>query len=379
MQLERFDAGAFLRDYWQQQPLLLRNPWREWHNPLTPDELAGLACEADIESRLVLHTPQKNRWKLEHGPFAETRFSKLSASHWTLLVQAVDQWVPEVAALLAPFRFIPDWRIDDVMVSYAADQGGVGPHFDQYDVFLIQGLGRRRWQLGGHCDHNTPLQPNQELRLLQQFTPQQEWILEPGDILYVPPRYAHNGIALGEDCMTYSVGFRAPSRADLIGHWCDHVLAQLDDDDRYADPALTPAANPGAIDPAALQRLQQLALEKLGDAEAFQRWFGGYVSTRKYPDLEERPAYEIDGPGLEQRMQRGTALLKNPASRLAFIRRADDVLLFADGEEFSCPATLAERLCAHSRFDATLPELAHCATLLAALHNQGTLVFEDGY
>jgi 50S ribosomal protein L16 3-hydroxylase len=153
----RFDPALFLRDHWQKKPLLIRNPWVNWANPLEPSELAGLACEEGVEARLIEHTP--GRLTLEQGPLPEDRFAALGAHPWTLLVQAVDHQVPDVAALIAPFRFVPDWRIDDVMVSYAVDGGGVGPHFDQYDVFLIQGLGRRRWRVGPVCDDTTPLLP----------------------------------------------------------------------------------------------------------------------------------------------------------------------------------------------------------------------------
>lgn len=380
MRFADFDIDTFLRDYWQQKPLLLKNPWHEWRNPLQPDELAGLACEEEIESRLVLHDAKRGQWKLENGPLPEQRFSRLPASHWTLLVQAVDQWVPEVAALLQPFRFIPNWRIDDVMVSYATDRGGVGPHFDQYDVFLIQGLGRRRWQVGERCGHDAELLAHDQLRLLKHFTPLQEWVLEAGDILYLPPRYAHNGIAEGDDCMTYSVGFRAPSRADLISHWCDHVLAGLSEDDRFTDEALASAANPGEITPAALARLRRMALEALDDGDAFQRWFGGHATLRKYPEFDERPATPIDAAGVRARLRQGVGLLKNPASRLAFIRSGGDgVQLFADGERFDCPSALAELLCSGDGFDpASIENTAGGAhAVLAGLYNQGTLVFED--
>ena len=158
MELKNFDPAAFLRDVWQQKPMLIRQPWSAWHNPLAPDELAGLACEDDVESRLIVGGA--GEWSVEQGPVPEQRFAALDARAWTLLVQAVDHHVPEVAALLAAFRFIPNWRIDDVMVSYAADGGGVGPHFDQYDVFLVQGLGRRLWRIGGRCDETTPLLPH---------------------------------------------------------------------------------------------------------------------------------------------------------------------------------------------------------------------------
>jgi 50S ribosomal protein L16 3-hydroxylase len=302
MILPNFDIEAFLRDHWQKKPLLIRNPWRAWTNPLTPDELAGLACEDHVESRLI--EQRRKTLKVEPGPLAEDRFGKLGKRQWTLLVQAVDHHVPQVAALIAPFRFIPDWRIDDVMVSYATDGGGVGAHFDHYDVFLIQGLGRRRWQVGGRCDSNTELLPHDDLRLLANFVALDEWVLEPGDMLYVPPRFAHNGVAVGDDCMTYSIGFRAPARSELIAHWCDHILAALGDDDRYADPDLVAAAEPEEITAAAIDRLHAMVLDKLGDRAAFARWFGEYVTTPKYGEPED---YDAD----------------DPATRRAFVRGAD--------------------------------------------------------
>jgi 50S ribosomal protein L16 3-hydroxylase len=213
----------------------------------------------------------------------------LPKKNWTLLVQAVDHYVPEVAELLDAFRFIPNWRIDDVMVSYAADQGGVGAHFDQYDVFLIQGLGQRLWQVGTLCDTTTPLLPHPDLRLLQEFTAEQEWLLEPGDILYLPPRYAHNGIAVGDDCMTYSIGFRAPARSELLAHFCDDILADLNDDDRFADPQRSLSANPGEIAASDLTQLHQMAIEKLLDIDGFGHWFGRFSTTPKYPDHLQAP------------------------------------------------------------------------------------------
>ena len=162
-----FDAAGFLADHWQKQPLLIRNPWQAWSNPLPPDELAGLACEAGVESRLIQQTTPE-QLQLEHGPLSPDQFGELQRHPWTLLVQAVDHYVPAVAALLDPFRFIPNWRVDDVMVSYAVDGGGVGAHFDMYDVFLVQGLGRRRWRIGQQCDETTPLRPHDGLRLLER-------------------------------------------------------------------------------------------------------------------------------------------------------------------------------------------------------------------
>ena len=348
MQLDNFDAGEFLRDTWQRKPLLIRNPWTAWANPLEPDELAGLACEPGVESRLV--TQISGGWKLEHGPLAESRFGELGEQPWTLLVQAVDHHVPAVAALLDPFRFIPNWRIDDVMVSYAVDGGGVGAHFDQYDVFLVQGLGKRRWQIGARCDGSTELLPHDDLRLLAGFEPTDEWVLEPGDILYVPPGIAHNGIAVGDDCMTYSIGFRAPSRSELIGDWAEYVVAGLDDDDRYADPGLTPQDNPGEISPQALGRLREMVAERMLDADEFARWFGRYSTTPKSDELDWRPEAPIGAAELGSFLAQGIPLLRNPASRFSFIRdETEQLTLFVDGRSYDCSgetAIFAEQLCA---------------------------------
>ena len=381
MTFAHFDSAAFLRNHWQKTPCLIRNPWRDWQNPLDPDDLAGLACEDGVEARLV--TRKRDDWKVEHGPFAEKRFAKTGKHPWTLLVQAVDQIVPDVAALIEPFRFVPNWRIDDVMVSYASDGGGVGPHFDQYDVFLIQGLGRRRWQVGPVADADAAMLPNDDLRLLADFTATDEWILEPGDILYLPPRFAHDGVAVGDDCMTYSVGFRAPSRAELIAHWCDHLLAELADDDRYADPDLLAQSNPGEIAPAALDRLHAMVSEKLNDRAGFACWFGGFTSTPKYPDADYTPEDAVGTNALRKALERGATLERNPASRFAFVRTgADTLTLFVDGDGIDCTgetATLAEQLCAQTRIevDPALAPSAAVVALLEVLINQGSLGFAN--
>lgn len=373
---DAFCAESFLRDNWQKQPLLIRNPWEAWRNPLDPDALAGLACDEEVESRLIRRTARG--WKVEQGPLAESRFARLGDKDWTLLVQAVDHHVPDVAALIDPFRFIPDWRIDDVMVSYAADGGGVGPHFDQYDVFLIQGLGRRRWQIGACCGPETPLLPHDDLRLLAEFQTTEEWVLEPGDILYVPPGFAHNGTAVGGDCMTYSVGFRAPSKADLVAHWTNDLLERLGEDDRYADPDLTLQQNPGEISADALARLHAMVLDTLADRAAFARWFGRYNSQPKYEDADWRPDKPITAAQLRKSLAAGQSLRRNPASRFAFIREADAVALYVDGECFDCDgdmARLAESLCAGKCVDT--PGTDEGLALLIALFNQGSLIFEE--
>ncbi len=376
-----FDAESFLRDHWQKRPLLIRNPWQSWSNPLEPDELAGLACESGVESRLV--TQSQASWSLEQGPLPQDRFGTLGKKPWTLLVQAVDHHVPAVAALVEPFRFIPNWRMDDVMVSYAVDGGGVGPHFDQYDVFLVQGLGRRRWQVGGYCDDATELQPHDELRLLAHFEPAEEWVLEPGDMLYLPPRIAHDGVAIGDDCMTYSVGFRAPSRRELIANWSESLFAELADDDRYADPALGLQENPGEIAQPALDDLHAMIAESLLDRDGFARWFGQYSTTPESPEIDWQPEEPISLTDLSLALAEGRPLVRNPASRCAFVRLDDArLMLFVNGQCFPCEgpmALFAEQLCRQDRMPVELDLLTSkpALELIADLYNQGCIGFDS--
>ncbi|MFN6936038.1 MAG: JmjC domain-containing protein [Tsuneonella sp.] len=381
--LVNFDSEQFLRDVWQQKPLLIRNPWQAWANPLDPDELAGLACEPGVDSRLVHATGSTDR-ELDHGPFRPSRFNDLAENPWTLLVQAVDQYVPEVAALLDPFRFIPDWRIDDVMVSYASDGGGVGPHFDQYDVFLVQGLGQRRWRIGAKCDDATPLLPHDGLRLLANFEPVEEWILDPGDILYVPPGFAHDGVAVGDDCMTYSIGFRAPSRSDLLSAWTDRVLETLREDDRYADPGLAPQANPGEITPEALDRLQAMAIDALRDRSEFRSWFGEYVTAPRDDRMDWAPEEPVAMADLARMAADAVSLERNPACRFAFVRHDDaTVTLFVDGTSWPCSGEMTDfamRLCASPRLpiEPAMTASGPVAELLVELVNRGCVAFTDG-
>jgi len=218
----QFDEASFLAHHWQRTPLLIKQALPGFKSPLAPDELAGLSMEAEVQSRII--SVRDQQWRLETGPFTAQDFQR--NDEWTLLVQQVDQLLPKVEALKRCARFLPTWRFDDIMVSYAVDGGGVGPHFDRYDVFLLQGLGTRRWYLGDFCDDKTPRLEHESLHLLQSFSAQQEYLLEPGDVLYVPPGLAHWGVAEGE-CMTYSLGFRAPRIHDLLARMTDAVIDRL--------------------------------------------------------------------------------------------------------------------------------------------------------
>ncbi len=333
----------FLRDYWQKKPLLIRNAFPDFESPITPDELAGLALEEDVESRIVLEngaTP----WELRNGPFTEDTFTTLPEKHWTLLVQAVDQWVPEVNQLLDHFRFIPNWRLDDLMISYAPDQGGVGPHFDYYDVFLLQGLGRRHWKIGQMCDSNSPRVEGTRLKILSEFHTTNEWVLEPGDMLYIPPGIAHWGNADGDDCMTFSIGFRAPGHADILSDIGQEVALNIADDLRYSDPDLTQQDNPGEIGPAAIAQLQAI-LQRHLTPENIAVWFGKYMTERKYLEQTDEEPLDIDADEWQAALADGQLLWRHPAARLAFHSDKNGTFLFADGEAINCSRGLAELVC----------------------------------
>ncbi|MCR6700817.1 MAG: cupin domain-containing protein [Dokdonella sp.] len=270
--------ARFLADHWQQRPLLIRNAFAGFRCPITPEDLAGLACEELALSRLVMHERRRDRWTLRSGPFEETDFTSLPAADWTLLVQDVDKWDADVAALLGHFDFLPSWRVDDVMVSYAADGGSVGAHVDQYDVFLLQGIGCRRWRISTDPAASLAFRDDAELKLLQRFEPTHEWLLEPGDMLYLPPGVPHHGVAEGP-CLTLSIGMRAPSRAELIVDHAEFVAERLAEADRYGDAGMAPARRPGEIDPATIERLAAL----LGGAatsgpDGIAAWFVGFIT-----------------------------------------------------------------------------------------------------
>lgn len=271
-----------MKRHWQRKPLLVRQAFADFKAPLSRAELVALAGQAEVESRLVIReVPGHSPWRLRNGPFARRALPAFAKPGWSLLVQGVDLHVPAVADLLHDFRFVPAARLDDVMISYASDQGGVGPHFDSYDVFLLQAHGRRRWRIGRqkqlHLRDDTPL------KILSTFEPEAAYVLEPGDMLYLPPRYAHDGIAEGE-CMTYSVGFRAPKQDELARDVLQRLAEQADEamDDRlYKDADQAATACPGKI-PASLQNFAQVAVQTLlQDPRRWQRALGESMSEPK--------------------------------------------------------------------------------------------------
>jgi 50S ribosomal protein L16 3-hydroxylase len=333
-------AREFLRDYWQKKPLLIRQAIPDFESPIDPDELAGLALEEEVESRLILENGVRP-WEMRRGPFEEDEFSKLPETEWTLLVQAVDQFVPEVAELLEQFRFLPSWRIDDVMISYAAPGGSVGPHFDNYDVFLLQGHGKRHWKIGQMCDSDSPLIEHADLRILADFQGTDEWTLEPGDMLYLPPRLAHWGVAV-DDCLTYSVGFRAPSASEVLTHFTDFLSQFISDEERYTDADAQPPSDPHQIQHDALDRLKALLAEHMSDERLLLTWFGQFMTEPRYPEMVA--GSELDDAELLDALEQGAILIRNPSARLAWSEVDDDLLLFASGQSRLLPGNMRELL-----------------------------------
>ena len=336
---KRFLAGLsdaeFLRRHWQKKPLLARNGLRGHAGAITRDRLFELAARDDVESRIVTRT--RSRWHVRPGPFKPRDLRRLPPSGWTLLVQGVDLALPQAARLLREFAFIPYARLDDVMVSYAAPGGGVGPHFDSYDVFLVQGEGERRWRVSAQRDLD--LVPDAPLRVLKDFRPGNEWTLAPGDVLYLPPRYAHEGVAVG-DCITYSVGFRAPAAQELGSRFLDFLQDRLALGGQYADPDLEPARRPALIPAAMLKRTAQV-LEGLRWSDADVADFAGRYLTEPKPNVVfERPRRPLSQPEFARRLKRDGVRLAL-ASRMLF----HDRRIFMNGEA-STPGAAAARTAA---------------------------------
>ncbi len=327
---------TFMRRHWQKKPLVIRQAIPGFKPPLDRTDLLDLAAQEEVQSRLVV---QENAggarpWRFKHGPFNRKALPPFKQPGWTLLVQGVDLLDQRVHALMNQFRFVPDARLDDVMVSYASDGGGVGPHFDSYDVFLLQAHGQRRWRIGRQKDLS--LQPDMPLKILAHFEPEMELVLDAGDMLYLPPRYAHDGVAVGE-CMTYSIGFRAPSRAELAGELMQRLAEDAADavgDSLYADRTQVALAQTGEI-PESLVAFARKALEDaLCDPLALQRVLGEYLTEPKAHVIFDTRMVDCEGDGLEG------ALVLDRRTRMAY----DAQHVFINGESFLASGRDAESM-----------------------------------
>lgn len=328
--------AQFMRRHWQKKPLLIRAAIPGFAPLLSRQQLFDMAADEAVESRLIVRKPQG--WTLKQGPLSKAQLPPLKQAGWTLLVQGVDQHLDAAHTLLQRFRFVPDARLDDLMISWASEGGGVGPHFDSYDVFLLQATGQRRWRIGRQTDFS--LQPGVPLKILSHFEPEEEHVLNPGDMLYLPPRWAHDGDAVGVDCSTYSIGFRAPQRGGLAGELLQRMADELEDNTLYRDPqqpaTTTPAAMPAALEAFAVDALQRLLAERESLACAL-----GEVMTEPKPRVWFDEATEAWTPG---------ALRLDRRTRMMY----DDRHVFINGESFragGADARLMRALADHRALD----------------------------
>lgn len=329
-------ARNFLRRHWQKAPLLVRGAVPGFAGLLDFAAMSRLAQRDDCESRLVLR--DGDRWTLEQGPFTAARLRRLPARGWTLLVQGLEQFDGAARDLLARFDFMPASRLDDLMVSYAPDGDGVGPHFDSYDVFLLQGPGQRRWRVGRQRD--LALRDDVPLKVLKRFRPQGEALLSAGDMLYLPPQYAHEGVAVGE-CYTYSIGFRAPSHRELASEFLMFLEERLRLPGRYADPDLAPQAHPAWLAPATLRRIRD-ALQGIRWRRSDVAEFAGTYLSEPKPQVRFAPPSRPLSMAAFLRTARRAGVRLAPASQMLY----DDTRIYLNGEATAParPAAVLRRL-----------------------------------
>ncbi|MGD8582445.1 MAG: cupin domain-containing protein [Gammaproteobacteria bacterium] len=370
----------FLQEYWQKKPLLIRNAFPGINSPLTPDELAGLACEEDANSRIVFEQHEQGHWHVLHGPLHEDDFNDLPERNWTLLVTDVEKHVPAARQLIDHFRFIPDWRIDDLMISYAPEGGSVGPHTDAYDVFLIQTHGQRRWMI--NKDYDPACLDDTELRILKHFNASEDWMLNPGDMLYLPPDIAHYGIAVNE-CMTCSVGFRAPSVSNMVSEYAEALAAGIAQEQRYEDPDLGCQQHPAEISHQALVRIRSMLNEQLKvNDESIKQWFGKFSSESRsgtHPCPPDRKMATYDD--LIALLSPDAGISQSPVAKFLFCRTDNAALLFVDGTSYETSRDFAitltdERDITYRRLIRSIAGAADQQVLLE-LYNNGYVLIDE--
>jgi 50S ribosomal protein L16 3-hydroxylase len=381
-QLQDFDRAEFIAQYWQKKPCVLRKAFTDlesgFTSPVTPEELAGLACEEDVHCRLVLEKDGDSPWQVRYGPFTEQDFLDLPQSHYSLLVSECEKWFPELGDLLDQFRFIPDWRIDDLMISYAPDQGSVGPHIDQYDVFLLQALGSRRWQYSESRNEPADLLPDLELAILRNFNPDQDIVLNPGDMLYLPPGFAHHGIAL-ERCMTYSIGFRAPNAITALESFTLEAESLEIEDRRYTDPDLELDRHHAEITTTEIDRFRSLVSDLLHHSDSLWQDAVGKMlsdSTVTGRENDDQPIYISD-------LQSG-AWMRHPETRM-FYHQSEErgISVYYNGCMHQLPQRpdileQLQQLCEHREWSTSLInaciEIEPLETLLIELASNGAIL-----
>ena len=371
--LGELSPEQFLSEFWQKKPCLIRQAIKGFEPLLDGNDLAGLACEEMAESRLILGNSRDNKWEVRHGPFQESEFSSLPEDHWTLLVQDVEKHYAPLQDLLQQFSFIPNWRLDDLMISYAEPGGSVGPHVDQYDVFLLQAEGSRRWQIAS--DFDPTLLENCPLNVLRDFNAEQDWLLEAGDMLYLPPNIAHHGVAVTAG-MTWSIGARAPSAADLLqglGEW----LAFSDDQGgRFSDPDLSAPQRAGEIDAGALAGLRHTLSGVIGDEAGMNEFLGQFMSRFRLAHEPVAVDSQWSAEQVKAALEEGQSLFRNPWTRLNWIATPTGARLFAAGQAINCETWLAESLCQSAGFNVDTGKLNQSSlNALTCLINSGHYIF----
>lgn len=371
--LGELSPEIFLADYWQQQPLVIRQAFPGFQSPISADELAGLSCEADVNARIVIEKGGEQPWQTLYGPMDETVFEHLPETHWSLLVNDVEKHLPQLAWIVDRFRFIPEWCIDDLMISYAPEGGSVGPHLDQYDVFILQAQGHRRWQLHGNEVAADNVVTGTDMHIQKHFQAEQEWLLAPGDVIYIPPGVSHYGVATDE-CLSFSIGFRAPSHAEILQDFVEFISRGQPARVMFRNPQLAVQEHPNEITAATVDAVRDILKEYLQpEHPALSRWFGRFISDVKTDITPEVGQAVADFSSL---LVTHPVLTRHPASHYAFSRTGEGALLFVDGDDFDVSVGFAETLCARREIELhalTVMMTAAEQQLLLNLLNTGKL------
>ena len=376
--LGNLSQETFMKEYWQKKPLLVRQAFPDFKSPITSDELAGLACEDEVNSRIVMEKDGEHPWFPIFGPMSDEIYSSMPETHWSLIVNDLEKYLPELSWITDRFRFIPEWRLDDLMISYAADKGSVGPHIDLYDVFILQGQGERRWQINTQPVTEDNQVEGTPLRIQKEFEAEEEWVMQVGDMLYLPPGVSHHGISLGES-LSYSIGFRATSHADIVNDFIGHITQNLSPQLTYRDPDQIVQEHSNEIKQDALERITNIFNEYLRpDHPELQRWFGCFVSDSR-ADVVIEPEKKINSIEELKALTNTTPLNRHPASRFAFAQNPDAALLFIDGKDYKVNPEFAKTLCKHRQIN--LDELIKTTgknelSFIIKLYNQGKIYTE---
>ncbi|WP_394132051.1 JmjC domain-containing protein [Shewanella maritima] len=320
------DINDFIETTWQKKPVIFKNAFNQFQDPISADELAGLACEEDISSRVVI--TKGSNWEVQQGPFED--YQAFGETHWQLLVQAVNHWYGESQPLVEAFRFLPDWRFDDLMVSFATKHGGVGPHIDNYDVFIIQGSGERRWLVGDEGIHN-PRNGDQTSPLVDDFEPIIDQVLQPGDVLYIPPGFPHCGDTLSDTALSYSIGFRAPSQQELLTQLADSLIDDNKGHKRFESTNASQHA--GVVDDAAQQGMMSLLIELAQDKQQYQTILGKLLSQSRF-ELDIVPQEPMSLDSLTELLEEGAQLQRIGGLKIIALENDDQQRVFINGEQY---------------------------------------------